>query len=135
MQNMILKWEDRWILDEVNMYFPIGSFRNFPLPIEDPYEIIFIRATRDRLKLVVLTQTVISIWLTKVNKKKSRKEKIDIYFFVLANYISWSCSTVRKFNISTWWKCLCGMAKWYSKISCISMFTYSITIWDLNVPF
>ncbi|CAF0802050.1 unnamed protein product [Rotaria sordida] len=51
--------------DEVNMYFPIGSFRSFSLPIEESYEIIFIRTTRDRLKLVLLTPTVISIWLTK----------------------------------------------------------------------
>jgi hypothetical protein len=49
------------------MYFPIGSFRSFQLPIEDYYKIIFIRTTRDRLKLVVLTPTIISIWLTKVN--------------------------------------------------------------------
>ncbi|CAF3517790.1 unnamed protein product [Adineta steineri] len=47
------------------MYFPIGSFRSFSLPIEEPYEIIFIRTTRDRLKLVLLTPTIISVWLTK----------------------------------------------------------------------
>jgi hypothetical protein len=56
------------------MYFPIGSFRSFSLPIDDSYEIIFIRTTRDRLKLVLLTPTIISIWLTKVNNKfKSMK--------------------------------------------------------------
>ncbi len=54
------------ILDEVNMYFPIGSFRSFSLPVEELHEIIFIRTTRDRLKLVLLTPTIISIWLTKV---------------------------------------------------------------------
>ncbi|CAF0822757.1 unnamed protein product [Adineta ricciae] len=47
------------------MYFPIGSFRSFSLPIEEPYEIIFLRTTRDRLKLVLLTPTIISVWLTK----------------------------------------------------------------------
>jgi hypothetical protein len=52
------------------MYFPIGSFRSFSLPIKDSYEIIFIRTTRDRFKLVLLTPTVISIWLTKVNNNK-----------------------------------------------------------------
>jgi len=58
------------LLDEVNMYFPIGSFRSFSLPVEDPYEIIFIRTTRDRHKLVLLTPTIISIWLTKVNNQQ-----------------------------------------------------------------
>lgn len=48
------------------MYFPIGSFRSYFLPVEDPVEIIGIRVTRDRLKLVVLTPTIISVWLTKV---------------------------------------------------------------------
>ncbi|CAF3434359.1 unnamed protein product [Rotaria sp. Silwood1] len=47
------------------MYFPIGSFRSFSLPIEESYKIIFIRTTRDRLKLVLLTPTIISVWLTK----------------------------------------------------------------------
>ena len=57
------------VLDEVIMYFPIGSYRSFSLPIEDVYEIIFIRSTRDRLKLVVLTPTIVSIWLTKVKHR------------------------------------------------------------------
>ena len=57
------------ILGDVNMYFPIGTFRSFSLPIKDSYEIIFIRTTRDRLKLVLLTPTIISLWLTKVNIK------------------------------------------------------------------
>ncbi|CAF4734912.1 unnamed protein product, partial [Rotaria socialis] len=49
----------------VNMYFPIGSFRSLSIPIEESYDIIFIRTTRDRLKLVVLTPTIITIWLSK----------------------------------------------------------------------
>jgi hypothetical protein len=68
-----------YALDEVTMYFPIGSFRSFLLPIEDSYEIIFIRSTRDRLKLVVLTSTTISIWLTKV---------INLYSCVIFNVVS-----------------------------------------------
>ncbi|CAM4755971.1 unnamed protein product [Rotaria magnacalcarata] len=47
------------------MYFPIGSFRSLSIPIEESYDIIFIRTTRDRLKLVVLTPTVITVWLSK----------------------------------------------------------------------
>ncbi|CAF1068373.1 unnamed protein product, partial [Didymodactylos carnosus] len=48
-----------------NMYFPVGSFRIYSLPLNEPYTITFIRATRDKLKLVVLTPTIISIWLSK----------------------------------------------------------------------
>ncbi|CAF0845941.1 unnamed protein product [Didymodactylos carnosus] len=47
------------------MYFPVGSFRVYSLPLNEPFTVNFIRATRDRLKLVVLTPTVISIWLSK----------------------------------------------------------------------
>ncbi|CAF1274729.1 unnamed protein product, partial [Didymodactylos carnosus] len=42
-----------------------GSFRIYSLPLNEPYTITFIRATRDKLKLVVLTPTIISIWLSK----------------------------------------------------------------------
>jgi hypothetical protein len=73
------------ILDEVNMYFPIGSFRSFSLPIKDSYEIIFIRTTRDRLKLVLLTPTVISIWLTKVNNKQQKTIYIYIKYSFFKN--------------------------------------------------
>lgn len=105
-------------LDEVNMYFPIGSFRNFSLPIEDSYDINFIRTTRDRLKLVLLTPSIISVWLTKVNwKAKKKYAHIKWSIVCLANSSSWSCSKSRKFDCCLRRKSSCRMEKWYSEIS------------------
>ena len=102
------------ILDDVNMYFPIGSFRKFALPVEDPQEIVFIRATRDRLKLVVLSPTIISIWLTKVIFDDDPHDLLDC-LLVSANSLSGPSSTLRKFDFYSWWKFLRWMAERHTK--------------------
>lgn len=96
------------------MYFPIGSFRSFALPIEEPYEIVFIRATRDRLKLVVLTPTIISVWLTKVTLLHAVHPSAHAH--LLADYVGWSRSPLGELHCRARTERLRGMAKRYSEI-------------------
>jgi hypothetical protein len=64
------------------MYFNIDCLKILNIPCTSDYNICYIKASKDRTKICILTKEAITIWLTAVSRLELNRlnNRINIYF-------------------------------------------------------